>query len=58
MVDAEAASRRSDSLVEGGPDDLELMGIPSVISREAGERDPLLLRDKIISEADIEGIRQ
>nr|XP_019010359.1 cation diffusion facilitator 1 [Kwoniella pini CBS 10737]OCF49140.1 cation diffusion facilitator 1 [Kwoniella pini CBS 10737] len=40
------------------PDDLELMGIPSVISREAGEKDPLLLRDKLISDATLTEIRQ
>ncbi|WWD19661.1 hypothetical protein CI109_104123 [Kwoniella shandongensis] len=39
-------------------DDLELMSIPSVVGREAGERDPLLLRGKIVSDADIDGIRQ
>ncbi|WVR00159.1 hypothetical protein IAU59_007301 [Kwoniella sp. CBS 9459] len=56
QVESEAAPRIS---YEGhGPDDLELMGIPSVVSREAGERDPLLLRDKIMSDADLEGIRQ
>ncbi|WWC64549.1 uncharacterized protein I303_107159 [Kwoniella dejecticola CBS 10117] len=40
------------------PDDLELMGIPSVVSREAGEKDPLLLRDKVVSDAALEEIRQ
>ncbi|ORY33456.1 hypothetical protein BCR39DRAFT_520196 [Naematelia encephala] len=38
-------------------DDLELMPVPSVVSREAGERDPLLLRSKLISDEDIDGIR-
>ncbi|WWC91730.1 uncharacterized protein L201_006677 [Kwoniella dendrophila CBS 6074] len=41
-----------------GPDDLELMNIPSVLSREAGEKDPLLLRGKVISDAHLDEIRQ
>lgn len=39
-------------------DDLELMTMPSVIGREAGERDPLLLRQKIILDQEIDGLRQ
>lgn len=38
--------------------DLEYMGMHSVVGREAGERDPLLLRDKVISDDAIEGLRQ
>ncbi|KAK8853245.1 hypothetical protein IAR55_003947 [Kwoniella newhampshirensis] len=38
--------------------DVELMALPSVVGREAGERDPYSLRDKIISDADLDGIRQ
>ena len=38
--------------------DVELMSLPSVIGREAGERDPLLLRQKVKSEKEIEGFRQ
>lgn len=38
--------------------DLENMGEPSVVSREAGERDPLLLRNRIMSDDHIEGLRQ
>lgn len=41
-----------------GTDDLELMSIPSVVGREAGERDPLLLRDKIISDDAIDGLKR
>lgn len=40
------------------PDDIELMRLDTVISREAGERDPLLLRDKVISEEALEGLRK
>jgi hypothetical protein len=40
------------------PDDIELMRVPSVVGREAGERDPLLLRSKIISDADLDGLRR
>ncbi|RSH91851.1 hypothetical protein EHS25_009221 [Saitozyma podzolica] len=38
--------------------DLELMAVPSVVGREAGERDPLSLRSKIMSEEDIDGLRK
>ena len=38
--------------------DIELMDLPSVVGREAGERDPLLLRSKIMSDETIEGIKQ
>ena len=41
-----------------GQDDLELMSMPSVVGRESGERDPLLLRESIISEEAIKGLRQ
>ena len=39
-------------------DDIELNTIPSVVSREAGERDPLLLRSKIVSDVDLDGLKQ
>jgi len=39
-------------------DDLELMTLPSVIGREAGERDPLLLRSRLIPKQEINGLRQ
>jgi hypothetical protein len=39
-------------------DDIELNTIPSVMSREAGERDPLLLRSKIVSDTDLDGLKQ
>jgi hypothetical protein len=38
--------------------DLENMGMPSVVGREAGERDPLLLRKRIMSDDAIEGLKQ
>ncbi|GFZ48702.1 hypothetical protein JCM24511_06451 [Saitozyma sp. JCM 24511] len=38
--------------------DLELMAVPSVMGREAGDRDPLSLRSKIMSEEDIDGLRK
>jgi len=41
-----------------GQDDLELMSMPSVVGRESGERDPLLLRDSIMSDEAIKGLRQ
>lgn len=42
----------------GSNDDLELMNMPSVVGRESGERDPLLLRDKIMSGEAIDGLKQ
>ncbi|WVO18531.1 hypothetical protein L204_106250 [Cryptococcus depauperatus] len=39
-------------------DDLELVSIPVVIGQEAGERDPLLLRGKIMSKDELKGLRQ
>jgi hypothetical protein len=41
-----------------GQDDLELMTMPSVVGRESGERDPLLLRESIMSEEAIKGLKQ
>jgi hypothetical protein len=41
-----------------GQDDLELMSMPSVVGRESGERDPLLLRGSIMSDEAIKGLRQ
>ena len=41
-----------------GQDDLELMSMPSVVGRESGERDPLLLRESIMSDEAIKGLRQ
>lgn len=38
--------------------DIELVPIPSVIGREAGERDPLLLRSKIVSDEAIDGLKK
>ncbi|WOO82291.1 Metal tolerance protein 3 [Vanrija pseudolonga] len=37
--------------------DIELMTVPSVLGRESGERDPLLLRDKIMSDAELDKLR-
>jgi hypothetical protein len=39
-------------------DDLERITRASVIGREAGERDPLLLRDRIVSEQAISGLKR
>lgn len=36
--------------------DIELVSQPSVVSREAGERDPLLLRERIMSDDQISGL--
>jgi hypothetical protein len=41
-----------------GQDDLELMTMPSVVGRESGERDPLLLRGSIMSDEAIKGLKQ
>lgn len=38
--------------------DIELMSIPSVVGREAGEKDPLLLRSRLMSEGDLDGLKQ
>ncbi|EJT48105.1 hypothetical protein A1Q2_06227 [Trichosporon asahii var. asahii CBS 8904] len=38
--------------------DLELMNMDTVVSREAGESDPLLLRQKVKSAAEIDGLRK
>lgn len=54
-TDAVAGSSQNPS---GADDDLELMSIPSVVSREAGERDPLLLREKIKTDGEITSIRK
>lgn len=42
---------------DGRAGDIELMSIQSVRSREAGERDPLLLRSKIKTDDEIQGLR-
>jgi hypothetical protein len=42
----------------GHNDDLELMTMPSVVGRESGERDPLLLRGSIMSDDTIKGLKQ
>lgn len=42
----------------GNNDDLELMTMPSVVGRESGERDPLLLRGSIMSDDAIKGLKQ
>jgi hypothetical protein len=39
-------------------EDLELMTMPSVVGRESGERDPLLLRGSIMSDDTIKGLKQ
>jgi len=39
-------------------EDIELNDITDVISREAGERDPLLLRSKIISDRALDGLKE
>lgn len=41
-----------------GENDLELMSMPSVVGRESGERDPLLLRGSIMSDDTIKGLKQ
>jgi hypothetical protein len=38
--------------------DLENMTSPDVVGREAGERDPLSLRKRMMSDDAIEGLRQ
>ena len=43
---------------EGGPEDIELNNDPSVVGREAGETDPLQLRDKIVPDEDITSLKQ
>lgn len=39
-------------------DDLELVTMPSVVGREAGEKDPYSLRTKMIGEDKIKALRQ
>ena len=39
-------------------EDIELNDIAGVVSREAGERDPLLLRSKIISDSTLDGLKE
>jgi hypothetical protein len=51
-------SRNNTAGESTGQDDLELMSMPSVVGRESGERDPLLLRDSIMSDEAIKGLRQ
>jgi hypothetical protein len=69
IVDATAGSSSSAGQILGeipgfsrtstdGQDDLELMSMPSVVGRESGERDPLLLRGSIMSDETIKGLRQ
>ena len=41
-----------------GRGDIEGMSNATVIGREAGERDPLALRSKIVAEQDIDGLKQ
>ena len=53
------AFSRSNTISESiGQDDLELMTMPSVVGRESGERDPLLLRGSIMSDEAIKGLKQ
>jgi hypothetical protein len=42
---------------DGSIDDVELVAVQSVVSREAGERDPLLLRSKIKTDDELAHIR-
>ena len=45
--------------IRASPDsDVELVSMQGVVSREAGERDPLLLRTKIMKEDDLKGLKQ
>lgn len=46
------------STANGGLEAQEDPETTSVISREAGEQDPLLLRDKIVSEGELSEIRK
>jgi hypothetical protein len=39
-------------------EDIELNDITGVVSREAGERDPLLLRSKIVSDSALDGLKE
>lgn len=39
-------------------DDLELVAMPSVVGREAGEKDPYSLRTKMVGEDKIKALRQ
>lgn len=55
---ASTRSRREDPRLAAPGDDIELVDARSVVSREAGERDPLLLRDKIKSTAELETLRK
>ena len=41
-----------------GTKDIELMDMDAVVGREAGERDPLLLRERMVDDDQIEGLRQ
>lgn len=44
--------------LSGGDDDIENVTSASVVGREAGERDPLLLRDRMISEEQIDSLKR
>jgi hypothetical protein len=56
ILEHELSSGPSHSTTSNG--DIELMSNPTVISREAGDRDPLLLRKKVVPDGDIDGLKQ
>ena len=58
VADTPAFSRSNTISESIGQDDLELMTMPSVVGRESGERDPLLLRGSIMSDEAIKGLKQ
>jgi hypothetical protein len=55
---AKEAPSSTENATQPKHEDIELMSLPAVIGREAGERDPLSLRSKIISDDQLDGIRQ
>lgn len=42
--------------IASSSNDVELVSYPNVVSREAGERDPLLLRERIVPDDQITGL--
>lgn len=56
--DASTKPRRMSQRLADPGADIELTPTASVRSREAGERDPLLLRDKLKSDAELDSLRQ
>ncbi|EIW72087.1 hypothetical protein TREMEDRAFT_66707 [Tremella mesenterica DSM 1558] len=57
ITDGGSIAGPSNLTLEERSTDLEFMSIPSVVGREAGERDPLLLRSKLVSHEDIDGLK-